>query len=330
MKKINNGFFSVSMLALLGFASCTNDVDQSYPLNTNKPTITITPSSATISEIDDSSTPDVNESVATFTVTTDRALNADMKFKLEIISGESTLSLDDFETSLDDSPIDFGIDGYVFILPRNQTTTTFTISGISDMFEGSEILKLRVFPVGTMDGLVAADSQILTLTLNNSADNLVLVIDWDKTFNYGGVDYTFCALSYDVDILVYDQNGDMFGAGAQTGDCPETLEMSLANYPNGTYTITGYLYDDGPDDIASAGISPPIDIPFNVAYSRAGSQTLENGGTFVQSTGFTTDTQVGAEVYIMTVVVSNGTFMIENNGAVIAAGRNAARLNHVE
>jgi len=181
-----------------------------------------------------------------------------------------------------------------------------------------------------LNGVVDSASQTINMTIANSVSPaLSLTFDWEKTFTFDGIEYSFCDLLYDVDILVYDADGNMFGAGAQTGDCPEHLDMDFNDYPDGVYTINAYLYDDGPDDIASAGISPAIDIPINVYYSRQGSETLGQEGSFVQTAGFTTDSPVGTEIYVATVTVAGGIFTISNNGTPIASGRHN-NLKHVE
>ncbi|HEY0092229.1 MAG TPA: hypothetical protein VGB43_07065, partial [Flavobacterium sp.] len=319
-------------IAILGFVSCTNEVEQDYVLNNlHKPVITITSDQTSLTELDNSGTEDTDESVATFTVTADRAFNTDMKFKVELMPNESSATIEDFIISLDESPIDAGSEGFLIVLPRNESSMTFTIAAAFDSeFEGTETLKFIVYPIMDLNGVVNPNSQTINLTISNSVDPaLSLVFDWEKTFTFDGIEYSFCDLAYDVDILVYDANGDMFGPGAQTGDCPESLQMSTEDYPDGTYMITAYLYDDGPDDIASAGIAPAIDIPINVSYVRQGSATLGQEGMFTQTAGFTTDSPVGTEIYVATVIVSGGVFTIQNNGTTIASGRHT-KLKHVE
>ena len=141
MKKIKISI--LSLVAIFGFTtSCTNDVDQSYPAVNDRPVITLTSDKSSIVELNDEATDLIDENIATYTLTANEAYTTDMKFKIEFLPNESTGSLEDIEVSLDASPIDFGIDGFLANVTKNTLSTQFTITSVFDVLpETAETFK---------------------------------------------------------------------------------------------------------------------------------------------------------------------------------------------
>ncbi|HEX8268274.1 MAG TPA: hypothetical protein VF581_00165 [Flavobacterium sp.] len=226
----------------------------------------------------------------------------------------------------------YGVNGYLITIPANVTTYTFNFNPTLDAgFEESETYRFRIGSVGFLRGNVDPASEFIDVTITNAvSDQLHLTFDFDATFNVGGTDYSLCEEGYDVDFIVYDADyTDLEVFDAQTGACPEELTMDLNDYEDGTYHITAFLYDN--IGVSDAGISPAQNFPITVSYSRGGSATMGNeGGTFVQDNAFTSDSVNDDEVYVMTVVIANGTFTIMDMEQTIVSGRHAAPAGKVK
>lgn len=309
------GVFSL----VVGFSSCQDD-EQEYPKRV-KPQVSVASNAYTVNE---------GEDVA-ITLTTDMTYKTAMTFKLEVISTDT--DDDDFTltgASAYDTDEGWGTLGYKVSFPAFATSHSIVLSGIlDDLAEGTETVTFRLTTEGNLAGdLVGGSQDIVVSIVNQKKPSLDLILDWNKAFNYAGTDYDLCGVSYDVDIVVFDENFDPFGAGAQTGDCPEHLEMKLADYPDGTYYIVGNLYDDA--GLSGLGITPAFDIPVTVTYFRGGSATLD--GTFVQNDDIlTSDSPSDTLSLIATVEVSGGVFTIKNaDDSVVASGRNAAIMNKMK
>ncbi|UUC45661.1 hypothetical protein [Flavobacterium cerinum] len=322
-KRYLNSAFAL-LLSGLAFVSC-NDNEVDYVFN-EKPAITTDLSAYTVNEGDELS----------IVLTTSKVSNVPMEIKLEVL-GNSTAVLDeDFELpgELIGPEQGLGNEGYMIAFPANVSTYTVKIPiTLDDEFEQDELIALKISGTHNMNGTI---DKVVNITIKNKAkDELDLTLGWDKSFAVGGTNYTLCGLDYDVDILVFDAvTFDPVGDGAQTGDCPEHLVMPLADYPNGTYLLVGYLYDDA--GVPGAGL-PEFNIPITIDYFRGGSQTL-TPGSYTQTTGFLTSNSQGensagagggAMTIIAKVEVNNGVFkLMQPNDAVIAQGK-ASILNKI-
>lgn len=322
MKKLKYSLYFLSMVGVLGFTSCDeNDVDQDYPLSGNKPVISISTPSVTMVESGEGST-------ATFNVTATKASTTTMKLKLEFLPEESTGSLDDVEIALDDTPIDFGPTGSLITIPANSLGTSFQISAVFDILpEGTETLKFRLIPVADLNSQVAEDSQIITLTINNTtSDSLVAIFDWNGDNEYLGTDNEYHALSdFDFDLEIYDE---MFNIVATSyTSSPEEIEVAAGDLPDGTYYVVPSLWT------TASAVAPMLPLTFNTTL------TIAKPGVFVQNIvldGLWNSTVGGAEegnpdayvvaAYFVKTTV-NGEAMYQlydaSNDALLAQGRMA-------
>ncbi len=325
MKK-NKRYLSSAFALLftgLAFVSC-NDNDPDFVYN-EKPAISPEFSAYTVNEGD----------AVTIVLKTSKVSNVPMEVKLEVL-GNSTATLDD-DFTLPGLPVGaedgLGTDGFLVTFPANTSTYTITIPTVlDDEYEQDELLALKLTGAHNMNGTI---DQTVNITIKNVVkDELDLTLAWDRTFEAGGQSYSLCDIEYDVDILVFDTGFNPVGDGAQTGDCPEHLVMPLADYPNGTYLIVGYLYGDA--GVPAAGL-PEFNIPITVDYVRGGSATLQ-AGSYTQTTGFLTSNSEGENsagagngdiTMIAAVKVENGVFTIinPNDNSVIAQGKSASNIN---
>lgn len=326
MKKNNKRYLNSAFALLLsGFAlvSCNdNEVDFVY---NQKPTVTVAQTSYTVNE---------GEFVS-IVLTPSRTINTPIQVKLELLPGGTATIDDDF--SLPGTPIGIdeglGADGFMVTIPANASSYTVKIpTVIDDAVDDNETFAIRLS--GTFN-LNAVIDQVVNVTIKNVVkDELDLTLSWDKTFSFGGQTYSLCEEEYDIDILVFDAATlNPFGNGAQTGDCPEHLNMPLSEYPDGEYIIAGYLYND--IGLPSLGL-PEFNIPITVDYLRGGSSTLS--GSFTQSTGMLTSNSQGDSgapsggngdgdlTVIVRVKVQNGVFTILNGSTVLAQGKSAAKM----
>ena len=269
MKKINISI--LSLVAIFGFiTSCTNDVDQNYPAINDKPVITLTSDQSSIVEVNDEATDLIDENIASYTLTASEGYTTDMKFKIEFLPNESTGSLEDIEVSLDASPIDFGIDGFLAVITKNTTSASFTITSVFDVLpETAETFKFKVYPVGDLNGSVADASQTFTLTIGNSTtDSLLMTLDWNGEGEYLGLDNEYHSLSdFDFDLEVYDDGFNVVLASYSAS--PEEIEF-LGAYPDGTYYIVPSFWS------GAFATTPMLPINFDVNL------TVAKPGVFVK------------------------------------------------
>ncbi len=95
-------------------------------------------------------------------------------------------------------------------------------------------------------------------------ESLRVVIDWDNTFEYEGIQYTYCA-TMDIDVLVYNEfNQEVTDFAAARSNCPEEFELTAA-VDNGKYTI--YLNAYNHLELSRFGIDP-LNVPVSIFLSR--------------------------------------------------------------
>lgn len=331
MKKLKYSLYFLSMVGVLGFTSCDeNDVDQDYPLSGDKPVVSISATSVTMVESGEGST-------ATFNVTATKASTTTMKLKLEFLPEESTGSLDDVVIALDDSPIDFGSAGSLITIPANSLGTTFQISAVFDILpEGPETLKFRVIPVADLNSTVAEDSQIITLTINNStSDSLVSIFDWNGDQEYLGNDNVYHLLSdFDFDLEIYDE---MFNVVATSyTSSPEEIELTSGDIADGTYYIVPSLYSTLVVDPATGD---PTTVPPMLPLNYAAKLIVAKPGVFMHEINLSDkwsynvggaeegnpDAYVVAAYFVKTTVDGEAMYQLYDatNDALLAEGRMA-------
>lgn len=267
MKRIKLNTLAFSFLAMIALNSC--EKDQDYSVTGNLPVGTITSDKSVITESDDDLTTTDVENVATYSFTMDKAYKTDMKFKLELISEESTGSAEDFEITLGESGIDNGTDGYLIKVPANETTVNFSIKGLLDTdIAASENLKFKITPVADMNGVVASNSQTFNLTINNSvSDNLDIIFDWEVAKEYkdvNGANHSY--EDFDFDLEIYYNGSPVLSSYSSA---PEAVEF-LSAYPDGTFIVTASFWD------ASTAAEPMLPISFKPTL------TVAKKGVFVK------------------------------------------------
>ncbi|WP_320815241.1 hypothetical protein [Flavobacterium sp.] len=248
MKNINKFLFAFLGLALL--SSCTEDEDTTDQ-RIVKSVVAVDQTSFTLTEGE----------TATVTMTINTPLNVSSDFKLELVSGTGSFrditaegdnnSDTDEETVVDDG---YGIIGHKVTFPAYATTSTIDISAVLDLLtEGTETLTFRLYPMANSNSLIAADSEYITLTINDLVnDNLGIQLVWAQDYAnahgniepgmYLGADEDDHAYSdYDFDFWVEDEFGSAIdGYAAATGASPEFEILTGAAIPDGDY----YIYVD--------------------------------------------------------------------------------------
>lgn len=212
-------------------------------------------------------------------------------------------------------------------IPAYATSASGTIKILKDdAVEGIETATLQISDVTTSNA--AFVSQTVTFSINNYlSTSLDMSLKFDHAFSVSGTNYTLCGIGYDMDFYVLDAAmNDTGNYTAATGACVEKLTMSLANHPNGTYTIVYDIYDDGG---ISGQYHDPFDLPITADYKRVGGITA---GTFTQEDSFWANSTDGSgSDYVCTVEVLNGVFTIKNSlASVIASGKSADFKNKIK
>lgn len=325
MKKIKlyNKALLVTLLAV--FASCNDDEDATSQRGIK---------SVISADIVNFSV--VEGETVTIDLTTDLPNNDVMDYKLELVGG--TGSYNDFtttgtETTLDDG---WGLIGYKFEFPAYASSASFDITTVFDFLpEGTETLVFKLSSMGNAKGLIAENSQTITINVTNAtSDDVVAVVDWaQNSFNAhgnlvegtyddaAGDSHAFC--DYDFDLEIYDAGFNVV-ADSYTS-CPEQTGVSSTD-PDGDYFIVPSFWTTvGPT-------APAEEIKFKVKV------TISKPGVWVYETNIddvwnTTDggaVQGFADAYqIAALLTKTGTtYVLEDaNGDVVASGKSASFLS---
>lgn len=213
--------------------------------------------------------------------------------------------------------VDFDYD-HTVLIPKwsSKGEGTVVILGDNEV-EGIETFQLSVGIEN--DANIDLVSKILSFEITDYGD---LSLEFDFCVPIPGYTFTLCDIGYDADFVVLDSEGnDVSGFQSATGAAPEQMVLSLADVPDGEYTIIEYIYDDA--TLSTAGI-PTFNIPVTVNYSRANSSF---SGSFVQDSADQVDSDFGSDpnwetpFYVATLTVENGLFTISKNGSTIGTGR---------
>lgn len=216
---------------------------------------------------------------------------------------------------------DYEIDDIV-VIPAYATSAVGNIKIVKDCtIESVETLELQIGTVSTSNALL--EPKKVSFTINPYlSDDLDLAFHYDADFSITGEEYSLCGIGYDVDFLILDEFMNDTGiADAQTGSCVERLTINPDLFVDGTYHIYYFVYDD---NNLSTTFHDPFYIPFSVDYGRCGgideaTYTLPQAETPLSTAG------TNANGYIVTVVINNGTYTLQNQAnEVIASGRMSA------
>lgn len=313
MKKNKCNILSLALLFTgIVFTSCNNDdaQDDSVAIVNNGAASVVAVSSAInvngVSTINEGG----NDSEYSYSVVVDKVQPVDVYVSVALAPGGDAVEGEDFDFD------------HQIRIPAFTTTGTGTITLYGDgVDEGTESFKLLVGKA--TDANINLDSKELAFNITDYGD-LNLTISWDKTFNFGGVDYSLCDLGYDMDFYLFDSEGNdaMEDFQAATGDCPETMTLSLADLADGEYELIENVYGTGP--ITPGLITPAFDIPVTVDYTRNNSTfagTLVQDDANVIDSDFAADPSLTTPIYVATITISNGTFTFSKNGQFVASGR---------
>jgi hypothetical protein len=329
----NNISKFIGLLAfVLTVSSCNEGGDVAPIVDVNKPTMTIDMASAvTVAE--------GTEIPVTFNLTS--PVGKEFSLYIMLLPGSTAGGTDsDVEESYQNNAFQKTV-----VIPPFVTSYTTSILINEDVdAEGLEHLMLSIGDTRTTAVLFTPKNVDVSIT-NVVKDELDLYFNFDRSFGVNGYTNTLCKLTssvntntyFDVDFIVYDENfNDLPITDAQTGACTEHLTMKLADFTDGTYYITAYLYQNA--NLPSADLSFPFlgmaqfNIPITVDYSRAGSFS----GVYTQEAEnfFNSNSAVDSENYLMTVVIStvNGArkFTVQNSAGIVSGmGRMANQFNHI-
>lgn len=275
---MTNKFRLLSFFAL-GFSllniSCDQNEQDDYTKG-NLPVFTVTTSATNVDE---------GQSVMV-TLTPSFVSNEDVSFKLSVKDGSVALDMEDFEIhdatggSFDPAGLDWGDPNdaqYRVIVPKNSASYTFSIDVlVDDAADENEIASFSITPAGYYNGKL--DVEEFQFTINNVKSDVVTFIGgWDREFDFSGSTYSLCEIGYDMDFLYADDMGNIIDYFGSYDQCPETAEVSMSDWGDGTWHVYNTVYDNA--SLSLVGISPAFDIPVTVEFSRPGSQLM---GSYTQ------------------------------------------------
>jgi|GEM_PF-1894177 len=314
------------------FTACQDD-DYAERVNRDKPVATLDKVTATAVEGD----------AVTFTITMSQAISEPISYKLELLD-ESTGAFRDYTVSgLDAAETDVSGDGgygqgpigYLIEVPAFTETASFTINLMEDYKAGTnKTFKLRLRSAMNGNGVVAADSEIITLTVNDFVSNGVgakLVWAGDTTDAFGTIhageyvgadDETYAISDFDFDLYVLDANSfeDVTGAGGATANSPEEVVVP-ADAPDGEYLIVADLY--------ALGDEPAEEFPFDMTLYVTKFGTWDAVlpiDYFTSSSLASGGSGLGDGVYVAGYLTKTGTTYVlkDANSTTVAQGRMAA------
>lgn len=219
------------------------------------------------------------------------------------------------------------IEGEDFDFDHSVIVPAFTKKGIGtvtiygdDIEEETENFTLKIGDV--FDANVSFAGANLSFNITDFGD-LNMILDWNTTFQFSGIELTLCDIGYDVDYYLLDDAGDdVSGFQAATGSCPEEMVISLADVQDGTYELFMNIWDDA--GLSTVGIDPAFEIVTNVTYSRDNSTFA---GAFAQDSADGIDSNYGSDPsnldpkYVATLKIENGMFTLSKNGSAIGTGK---------
>lgn len=315
-----------AFLLLLGALVSCNKEDNLTEQRTEKPVISAGVVDFTVNE---------GETV-TVNLTTDKAYQEDMQMKLELVGG--TGSFRDYMTSGDETIIDdgYGVIGHKIDFPAYTTSMSFDITPLLDLeAEGTETFEFRLYGMGNSNGIVSKESELITVTVNNTtSDDVEIYVDWSQNYydDFGtlqvgtylgadGDDHAFC--DYDFDLEVYDGAFGYFDWSYSS--CPEHVTID-ASAPDDTYYIVPSLW-------TLSGSAPAENMTFDVKVTVAKPGIWKNEiHMFDWNTvdGGAVEGNPNAYVLSHTLVKTGTTYeLYDANNDLVESGRSANVINRI-
>lgn len=305
-------FVGVAFLALTT-VSCDENNDPDPIISTEDyPNATFQASATTVNEKD---------GLFTVKITTDKMLTKGITFSAEQTGGTAVLH-DDYDIV------------ETTIAPFSKEATV-VVKFYDDVIpEAAKTLQLQITTPSLANRYLLNPKTVLpsyNITINNYVSNTLDVkFNYNKSFLDGTTAKTLCGIGYDIDFYVLDANyNDTGNYQAAASGCPEVLTVSPAKFPNGTYHIFHDLYDNHG---LPAMNTPEFTVPISVSYTRAGVIS----GTFNQESEFAFTSKALGYVqsknnepydYVVTIVVTNGTYILKNSkGTTVANAKTANKI----
>lgn len=267
MKKVFKYKFLLAAVAFGALYSCNNEDDVTENARLVKPIVTVAVSSTTVSEGED----------ITVTLTSDKPINDDMEFKLELLP-TSTGTFRDYVSSGEETTITTGAGtiGHIVRLPAYTTSYTFTITPEVDLnAEGAETLDFRFYSELNSKGIVAEGSENFSVTVNNTIlDDFWAVLDWSRngfdTFGSpvdgvfigdDGDEHLYC--DFDFDLEIYDAGFNLIDDNEDGGtdDADSTIDWNgcpafaviPSTLPDGDYYIVPSFFTNSTGAVPAGG-----------------------------------------------------------------------------
>jgi len=273
-------------LALALLNSCSeNDDHQGASLVKNYTPYNIT---LTVNEnnvtIDEASILEEEEEELVYTVTATIPETSPVDYVIDLVQTGGSADAGDYEAD-------------VIVIPTGLTSGTGNITfHPSGDVEGNETLTLKAVPRGN----AVTNDFVFTATITNDYINDVMSVSVDWAGEYSETDdsgvqtsFEFCDMDFDLYILDSDMNTtDIY---AESGDCPETLDIS--GLPNGTYYLYLSLWSN---PFSALGTSE--DVPITVTYNQ---DVIGTSGEFTLSEIFNTGSADGEDAILATIEISN-------------------------
>nr|WP_294934401.1 hypothetical protein [uncultured Flavobacterium sp.] len=262
MRKLLRNNFVLAFASLAVLTSCNDDEDTTLERGF-KPTITAEQTSFSVTEGD----------VVTLNLSTSQAINDNMDLKLELIDGTGSFrdyTVDGTETTVTDG---WGMIGHKLSFPIYADNYSVDITPIFDLLpEGTETLVLKLSSMGNSKGIVAENSQIITITVANQTSNdFVAIADWSQTTTnahgnlvageYEGADgnsHEYC--DFDFDLELYDSGFNI--VADDYNNCPAEVTLDESAPDDTYYIVPSFWTNAGP-------AAPAEDINFKMKVTMA-------------------------------------------------------------
>lgn len=320
MKKIS--IYKYLILAVIAFGglfiACDDDVEDLG--KKEKPELTADgPTSITVTE--------GNDAILNFKLS--KAINEPIQYRLVLLDESSATDQDDYvipgcrsnDPDCVAIPENGGPVGYIFEIPPYTTEYSVNIATIfDDLGEGDENLKLKVISNRTLLGTVG--ELVYNITIQNAvSDDLNIRFDWSGTFTSGTESLDNCS-TLDMDLELYDSDFNLIDFSYS--NCPESLVLSTADLPDGTYYLDASLWSTG-------GFFENINIPANLTFIKPGSafnETYNLSSLFPMQDGGLDDGNSDA-IIEYTIVKAGNVYTITNpDGDTVFEGKNANKPIH--
>lgn len=272
----NNFIKSLFCLAIVAVSvvSCMDD-DQNYP-DPDKPIIS---ANSTIS---------INEGeTASIVLNLSKPIGSPIDLKLTPVDG--TASDSDYSVAASEfTSVDDGVGpvpAYGIEIPSGVSSFEVPLTALSDIdIDNGETIVFELSSTLNGKGLVADDSKIITVTINNiESTDLYIELAWSGNYvDADGDSHDFCDL--DLDLELYSDPDYNTIIATSYSDCPESITIEPGDLADGVYYIVPSFY-------SNSGSVPPAEnaqIPARMTFANPGKKVTtddlsslwdyENGG----------------------------------------------------